>query len=142
MGVADDVCNSIAKISVDIPRPETTNSDGDPVELQPHSGAILNTVFTVSATAVKDSNDECATVTEETGVNDNDTDETDFDDTVGVTLTVVQQPLSDGDVASECDYDVAADVPPGFDVLRKNSNTAQGEGLRPDSGHEGRRRQR
>ena len=108
---ADAVCNSLGKIAVDIPRP-TTSADKPS---QPHSGAILNTVFTVTATAVKDSNDECATVSGETEVNDQDTldgaDATD-DDTVGVTLTVVDEPLSVQ--GANCDYNVAVDVPPGF----------------------------
>ena len=127
LGVDDEACNSVAKINVDIPRP-TDTVGGEEVPDQPHSGAILNTTFTVTATPVDDSNDECAAVTEETEVDDKDTNETDEDtndDTVGAILTVIQQPLSDETPGAECDYDVSVDVAPGFDTTVKNSNIAK-----------------
>ena len=107
---------------------------------QPHSGAILNTTFTVTANPAKDQNDECAAVSDETEVNDKDTtigDAASNDDTVGVTLTVVQQPLSDGSGGAECDYNVSADLPGGFVATTpgkpgSESESVKSYGLTPD----------
>ena len=140
LGVADDVCNSVAKLNVDIPRP-THMENGDVCRTQPHSGAILNTTFTVTANPAKDQNDECAAVSDETEVNDKDTtigDTASNDDTVGVTLTVVRRPLSDGSVRAECDYNVSADLPGGFVATTpgkpgSESESVKNYGLVPDT---------
>ena len=122
----DAICNEVAKISVNVERPETTNDDDEDVPYQPHSGAILNTTFTAGAQQVTSNNaptnDECETVSAETEVDDQDTtvgrDATN-DDTVGATLTVVKTPLSDG--THTCAYDVGVIVPAGFEARVKNS---------------------
>ena len=118
------ICNTVASVSVSIPRPTAINADGDRVPFQPHSGAILSTTFTVNANAVKDSNDECETVSEDTETKDvlddnNGLGSTD-DDTVGASLTVVETPLSDP--TAVCEYEVSADLPGGFVPLGRTGH--------------------
>ena len=127
--VDETVCTEVADISVSIPRQTTTNDADEIVPLQPHSGAILNTAFTVTATPVKDSNDECVAVTEETEVDDS-ADES-ADHTVGATLKVLTDPLSDENAT--CQYDIAVDLPDGFKAAEKKSDEAKVEdyGLNP-----------
>ena len=150
----ESICNEVAKISVDVKRPKVPDvkdrdSDNDKTELipdQPHSGAILNTTFTVGAQQVTaknaPTNDECATVSEETEVDDvldnnNGRDSTD-DDTVGAVLTVVKTPLSDG--THTCAYDVGAIVPAGFEPRSRYSEGSRvvsyglGDKVIPDRG--------
>ena len=120
LAVADAVCNTIAKIRVDVARP--TNDDGTPS--QPHSGAILNTAFTIGAeqnTANNaPTNDECATVGGETEVSDPaDTPGNSDDDIVSGEMTVVRTPLSNG--GHTCVYNVGVVVPAGFEASSRNS---------------------
>ena len=129
------LCNTVASVSVSIPRPSILDEDDKIVPTQPHSGAILNTTFTVTANPVKDSNDECEAVSEETETkdvfdNNNGRDSTD-DDTVGASLTVVQTPLSDE--SATCEYEVSTDLPGGFVPVTRNSHKADLEdyGLTP-----------
>ena len=76
----------------------------------PTVGAILNTTFTVTATPVKDSNDECQAVTKEAEFDDNDTLSR-VDDAVVVNLPVLVETL---ELTKRCEYDVVADLPAGF----------------------------
>ena len=124
LGVDEDVCNVLAKISVDVDRTAQTRSERE--GLQPTSGAILNTTFTVGARQVTANNaatnDECETVTADTEVDDQGTDvgkDATDDDTVGAVLTVVRTPLSDG--SHSCGYDVGVIVPAGFEPRAKNT---------------------
>ena len=124
LGVDEDVCNVLAKISVDVDRTAQTRSERE--GLQPTSGAILNTTFTVGARQVTANNaatnDECETVTADTEVDDQGTDvgkDATDDDTVGAVLTVVRTPLSDGE--HSCGYDVGVIVPAGFEPRAKNT---------------------
>ena len=124
LGVDEDVCNVLAKISVDVDRTAQTRSERE--GLQPTSGAILNTTFTVGARQVTANNaatnDECETVTADTEVDDQGTDvgkDATDDDTVGAVLTVVMTPLSDGE--HSCGYDVGVIVPAGFEPRAKNT---------------------
>ena len=70
----DDVCNEVAKVKITVDGRRTTDDDDEVVPSQPHSGAILNTTFTVGAqqhTANNaPTNDECVTVSGETEVSD------------------------------------------------------------------------
>ena len=90
----------------------------------------------MTATPVKDSNDECAAVTAETEVNDQDDDD-DTNDTVGATLTVLDAPLSVEN--ANCDYDVVLDVPGGFVAASKGSKSKV-EDFTPDRDDPGRGR--
>ena len=87
--------------------------------LDPTIGAILNTTFTVTATPVKDSDDECQAVTKETEVNDKDT-LTRVDDKVVVNLPVLVETL---ELTKRCEYDVVADLPDGFDHAAGDSKS-------------------
>ena len=124
LGVDEDVCNVLAKISVDVARDAQTRSERE--GSQPTSGAILNTTFTVGARQTtannRATNDECETVSADTEVDDQGTDvgkDATDDDTVGATLTVVRTPLSDGE--HSCGYDVGVIVPAGFEPRAKNT---------------------
>ena len=115
-------CNTVANIHVDVLRPTTTD-DGETVPDQPHSGAILNTEFTVGAQQASHRgytpNDECLTVSEQTEVDDGADPVGTDDDTVGAILTVVRRPLSS--TGAECAYDVGVVVPAGFEPRMRNS---------------------
>ena len=89
----------------------TYSNTGKYLLVDPTRGAILNTTFTVTATPVKDSDDECQAVTKETEVDDNDT-LTRNDDRVVVNLPVIVTTLQ---LTKRCEYDVVADLPAGFD---------------------------
>ena len=89
----------------------------------PTWGAILNTTFTVTATPVKNSDDECETVTEETEVKDNDTD-TKNDDKVYAELHVLQTTL---EKSAPCAYDVVVELPEGFGTVPGNSDSNEAE---------------
>ena len=124
LGVSDTTCNEVAKVKVDVPRPSTSTDDDDIVPTQPHSGAILNTTFTIGAqqhTANNaPTNDECATVSGETEVSDPaDTPSDTDDDIVSGEITVVQTPLSDG--THTCVYNAGVIVPAGFKATSRNS---------------------
>ena len=94
---------------------------------EPTIGAILNTTFTVTATPVKNSDDECEAVTEETEVKDNNTD-TKNDDKVYVELHVIQTTLAK---AASCNYDVVVELPEGFGTVpgHNDSNERKVEGF-------------
>ena len=122
--VSATICNSVGTIVAAIPRNSTTNDDDEVVPTQPQSGAVLNTTFTVTATPVDDSNDECAAVTEETEVDDQDNSD-ENDDTVSASLTVLNAPLSEEN--ANCEYDVTVDVPGGFEAANKGDDEAEVE---------------
>ena len=92
------------------------DDDGVYILADPTVGAILNTTFTVTATPVKDSDDECEAVTKEAEVDDNDT-LTRGDDEVVVNLPVLVATL---ELTKRCEYDVVADLPAGFDHAAGN----------------------
>ena len=109
---------------------------------QPHSGAILNTTFTIGAeqhTANNaPTNDECATVSGETEVKDVPGQQqwsatTDDDIVSGEILTVVQTPLSDG--THTCVYNAGVIIPAGFKATSRDSEGGRvaSYGLVPDS---------
>ena len=115
-------CGENGKIAVSVEAPSP--AEGDPADPNAalNLGAIKGSVFTVTATPVKDSHDECLPVTVETEINDQDTDDK-VDDTVEAEIVVVQTTLED---KVACAYDVVVDVPGGFDAPEKsNEGSAQ-----------------
>ena len=115
-------CNTIATINVLVSRPTVVNDDAESVPSQPHSGAILSAVFTVTATPDDDSHADCGIVTESTEVDDKETATTD-DDTVTAALSVLRTPLTTAGVT--CQYDVSVVAPHGFAAVARNSDTAR-----------------
>ena len=121
-------CSTVSTVGVSIPRP--VNEQGLPD--QPHSGAILNTEFTVrtgqSTASGYKPNGECATVAGQTKVtdvkNNNNGLSSTNDDTVGTSLTVVRNPLSSA--AHTCQYLLSVDLPPGFEPFPKSGPRLRG----------------
>ena len=88
----------------------TYTPDGRYLPTNPTVGAVLNSEFSVTASPVKNSDDECEAVTKETEVAEGNPD-TRNDDRVVVTIQVLKTTLEKG---ADCDYNVVTALPVGF----------------------------
>ncbi|MDE0652121.1 MAG: hypothetical protein OXI26_00510 [bacterium] len=111
-------CNSVEKVTFTVAG-YTTPATGDKAAVPPTAavlGAIKNTTFTVTATekvaAGAKADPECATVSDETEINDAGVNQ--------VELTLVDDTFDGRD----CIYTVTADLPDGFAAGTKGSNRA------------------
>ena len=111
-------CNSVEKVTFTVVG-YTTPASGDEAAVPPTAtvlGAIRNTTFTVTATekvpAGAKADPECATVSGETEINDDGVNQVEF--------TLVDDTFDD----RNCTYTVTADLPAGFAVGARGSNSA------------------